>query len=153
MTTPNSPETDPAPKEQNRKRRLQPRHAAYVVLLLIVVASVIALTRTNTSTATDFDGGKIQRLIPSPGAKVLQQDIIGIDLAPGYETTLTLNGTLLPKGEVNEVPELNQVTFKPGPGKLYERLPAGENCLIASYWQSAFGPAVTTLRTWCFSVI
>ncbi len=106
-----------------------------------------------TSDTTQLDGGRIQRLIPTPGAKILQQDLIGIDMAPGYEASLTLNGVPLPLDQTYVVPQTNQVTFKAGPGKVFETLPAGENCMIATYWQSAFGPAVTSSRSWCFTVV
>lgn len=149
-----TPEADVAPPTQVRTtRKFQPRHAGYIVLLLIVAVAVVAVYKNSATTATNLDGGKIQRLIPTPGSKILQQDIVGIDLAPGYEGSLTLNGTPLPDDQVTIVPPLNQITFKPGPNKIFEQLPEGENCLVATYWLTATGPSVTTSRSWCFSVV
>jgi len=133
--------------------RFKPRHLAYIGLLGIAGVCIVIAAGLGTSDTTQLDGGRIQRLIPTPGAKILQQDLIGIDMAPGYEASLTLNGVQLPLDQTYVVPQTNQVTFKAGPGKVFETLPAGENCMIATYWQSAFGPAVTSSRSWCFTVV
>ena len=134
-------------------RRFKPRYLAYLGLLAIAAVCIVLVARLGTSDTAELDGGRIQRLIPVPGAKILQQDLIGIDLAPGYEAALTLNGVPLPLDQTYVVPQINQTTFKAGPGKVFEVLPAGQNCIIASYWQSAFGPAVSSSRTWCFTVV
>ena len=134
-------------------RRFKPRYIAYLALLAIAVVCIVLAARLGTSDTSQLDGGRIQRLIPTPGAKILQQDIIGIDMAPGYEASLVLNGIPLPLDQTYTVPQLNQVTFKAGPGKVYDTLPAGQNCLTATYWQSAFGPKVSSIRSWCFTVI
>jgi hypothetical protein len=136
-----------------RTRRLQPRHAAYAALLVVVAVCVVMLTQRSATTGTDLDGGTIERLIPTPDAKVLQQDTIGIDLAPGHEGVLSLDGVPIPEDQLLVVPALNQVTFTPGPGKDYEQLPAGEHCLTARYWRSDTGPQQSTLRSWCFTVV
>lgn len=143
--------TEPVASKSNR--RFKPRYVAYIGLLAIVAVCVVMVARLGTSDTTELDGGRIQRLIPTPGAKILQQDLIGIDMAPGYEASLTLNGIPLPLDQTNVVPQTNQVTFKAGPGKVYETLPAGQSCMIATYWQTAFGPAVSSSRSWCFTVV
>lgn len=134
-------------------RRFKPRYIAYLALLVIAAVCTVMVAGLNNTDTSGLDGGRIQRLIPTPGAKILQQDIIGIDMAPGYEASLVLNGIPLPLDQTYTVPQLNQVTFKAGPGKVYETLPAGQNCLTATYWQSAFGPKVSSIRSWCFTVI
>ena len=144
---------DPTTSASPPNRRFKPRYIAYLALLAIAVVCIVLAARLGTSDTSQLDGGRIQRLIPTPGAKILQQDIIGIDMAPGYEASLVLNGIPLPLDQTYTVPQLNQVTFKAGPGKVYDTLPAGQNCLTATYWQSAFGPKVSSVRSWCFTVI
>jgi hypothetical protein len=134
-------------------RRFKPRYIAYLALLTIAAVCIVMVARLSTTDTSGLDGGRIQRLIPTPGAKILQQDIIGIDMAPGYEASLVLNGIPLPLDQTYVVPQINQVTFKAGPGKVYETLPAGQNCLVATYWQTAFGPTVSSQRSWCFTVL
>ena len=141
---------DPRPA---RRRRLQPRHGVYLVLLAVVVASIVVLVQKASTNGVNLDNGNIERLIPTPDSKILQQDQIGIDLGPGYTGTLALNGTQIPEDQLLLVPELNQVIFAPGPGKDYEQLPAGQNCVTATYWLSSTGPSQSTIKTWCFTVL
>ena len=145
--------TEATPHVSASNRRFKPRYVAYAALLAIAAVCIVMVARLGTSDTTELDGGRIQRLIPTPGAKILQQDIIGIDMAPGYEASLSLNGITLPLDQTYVVPQTNQVTFKAGPGKVYESLPAGQNCMIATYWQTAFGPSVSSSRSWCFTVL
>lgn len=136
-----------------RTRRFQPRHLAYIALLAIAVVCVVIAAQLGTTDSTQLDGGRIERMIPTPGSKILQQDEIGIDMSPGYEATLSLNGVVLPLDQTSVIGPINQVTFKPGPGKVFEQLPAGQNCVTATYWQIAFGPEESSKRTWCFTVV
>ena len=146
------PSSASTPSERPR-RRLQPRHAVYAVLLVVVVACVAVLAQRSASTGVNLDGGTIERLIPTPDAKVLQQETIGIDLAPGYTGVLALDGTPIPEDQLVEVPAINQITFTPGPTQDYEQLPAGQHCLTATYWPSSTGPSDSTTRSWCFTVV
>jgi hypothetical protein len=153
MTSPGTPTATPDAGPNRRPRRVQPRHVAYVVLLAIVVVAVYALFQLAASDDATNETSAIEQLIPAPDSKILQQDQIGIDLAPGYEASLTVNGTPLPEDEVLAVPQLNQVFFQPGPGKSIEQWPAGRNCIIATFWRSATGPGQSTNRAWCFTVV
>ena len=134
-------------------RRLQPRHLAWIALAAVAIVLIVVVARLGTSDTAQLDGGRIQRLIPTPGAKILQQDEVGIDMAPGYEASLALDGVVLPLDQTNVIGPINQVTFKPGPDKVFEKLPAGQNCVTATYWQTQFGPSVSSTRTWCFTVV
>lgn len=134
-------------------RRLRPHHFAWMALAAIAIVCIVIVARLGTSDTGQLDGGRIQRLIPTPGAKILQQDTVGIDMASGYEATLTLNGVPLPLDQTNVMASINQVTFKPGAGKVFERLPAGQNCIVATYWEIARGPAASSSRSWCFTVV
>ena len=71
---------------------------------------------------------------------MLRQAELGIDLAPGYDGTLAVNGVEIPVEEQRRVPEQNQVFFTPGEGKVVERLLAGPNCATAIVWKAADGP-------------
>jgi hypothetical protein len=142
-----------APPSAPRTRRLHPRHAGYALLLVVVAVCVVVLYQRSEMNGVDLDNGRIERLIPTPGSKILSQDEIGIDLAPGYEATLTLNGTPIPEDELLIVPQLNQVTFKASPDRETQLIPAQQNCLVATYWLSSTGPAQSSTRSWCFSVL
>jgi hypothetical protein len=147
------PGTAPTVGAPARTRRLQPHHAVYALLVGVIVVCVVVLYQKAAENTTDLDRGTIERLIPTQDAKILQQEPIGIDLAPGYEATLAFNGVPLPEDQVVTVEGLNQITFTPGQGKAYTELPPGQNCLTATYWSSETGPAQSTDRTWCFTVL
>ncbi len=136
-----------------RTRRLQPHHAVYALLLVVVAVSIFVLFKKSQTNGVNVAGGSIERVIPAPGSKILSQDEIGIDLAPGYEAELTLNGTPIPLDELTVVPQLNQVTFKQTATSETQLIPAQQNCVIATYWPSASGKSQSSNYSWCFSVL
>jgi hypothetical protein len=152
-----SPSYAHAPDATARPRRFQPRHALYVALVCVVVVCIVVLFKKAEENTTDLDRGNIERLIPLPNSKMLKQEPIGIDLAAGYEATLTVTAqgltTPIPDDQLSVVPALNQFQFVPGPGKEFEEWPAGEVCVIATYWQSETGASQSTNRNWCFTVV
>lgn len=97
----------------------------------------------------------VERLIPPAGNEVIRQAELGIDLAPGYEGLLQVNGVPIPVDELRRVPEQNQVFFTPGEGKAVERLEAGPNCVTAVVWESMVGrsPATDLSFQWCFQAL
>jgi hypothetical protein len=135
------------------QRKFQPRWIAYFALVAIAATAFYFAINQTGDPAMNLDSGRIERLIPSPNTKIFQQDEVGIDLAPGYQGDLAVNGIPLPRDQVQATPELNRVGFRPGQGKAFEQWPAGENCVTATYWPSAFGPSQSQTRTWCFTVI
>lgn len=132
-----------------------------VLVTLAVATAAIALvlgirhTKTEDAAPVIVNGRPdvVEHLIPEQNAEILQQSEIGIDLAPGYEGILVLDGTTIPTGELRIVREQNQVFFAPGPGRVFTALPSGQNCVTAVVWQSAQGrgPGDLSFR-WCFDV-
>lgn len=156
--TTSSAATGPGPGPRDgtparRRRRVEPRHLAYVALLVVVGVCVYALTQHYSDPDTTVQGGAVERVIPAAESKILQQDQVGIDLVTGYEAQLTVNGTPLPADEVTAMPELGQVAYQPGQGRTFEHWPAGRNCVVATFWPIATGPQQSDSRTWCFTVL
>jgi len=135
------------------------RYKVVIAGALVVAAATmaIAVMRTNTDEDTPAEvAGRpdvVEHLIPPRGTEQLRQSELGIDLAPGYEGALSVNGLSIPTNELRLVPEQNQVFFTPGEGKAIEELNAGPVCVIAVVWKSADGRGVAdqTFR-WCFDV-
>jgi hypothetical protein len=94
----------------------------------------------------------VEHLIPKADDEILRQSELGIDLAPGYDGTLAVNGVDIPVEDQRRVPEQNQVFFTPGEGKAVEQLLAGPNCATATVWKAVDGPGTANDRTftWCF---
>ena len=135
--------------------------------LLIAVLMVAALAALYAGVrATDTGGGEdrvavrgqpevVERLIPGRDDEVIRQAELGIDLGPGYEGALVVNGAPIPDDQLRLVPEQNQVYFRPGDGQAVEQLQAGPNCVEAIVWKSSQGRGTADDRsfTWCFEAL
>lgn len=102
---------------------------------------------------TDSDetlGPAIETLIPAEGTEILAQARVGIDLAPGYDATLAVNGVPIPDDELIKAPALNLVEYQPGDGLIIEAWRGGRNCVLALFWRIQDGPGQSQARQWCF---
>lgn len=99
------------------------------------------------------DGEFVERLLPPRDTQLVQQGTVGIDLAPGWEASLTIDGVAIPADELDVTSSLNLVEFTPGEGKAMDALPAGNVCATARAWESATGPERSRSVSWCFDVI
>jgi hypothetical protein len=132
------------------------RYIVFVALGLAVAAGLMALAiaRTNTDDPTVKainSRPDIEQLIPRKGAETQRQSELGIDLAPGYEAALIVDGTPIPEAQLRRVPAQNEVFFTPGEGKVIEELDAGQVCVTAVIWKSAVGRGVSDQPfQWCF---
>lgn len=155
-----TPETAPEPPLV-----LPPRTAAdrrftvYVTFAVLVALGILAFAGFAANTDDDpppvirSRPEVVEHLVPRSGASVLRQAELGIDLAPGYEAALVVNGIEIPAEQTRAVPEQNQVFFSPGQGKVIEELQGGETCVVAIAWRSAQGRGVADQRfQWCFDV-
>lgn len=150
-TAPSAPPGAGAPRPA---RRLQPRHLGYAALVVIVlVAGYVLVQQFSDTRPNDLGGPSIEQLIPEPDSQILQQGQVGIDLAPGYEATLQIRDTPIPDDQLTKVGPLNQVFFAPGPGKVFESWPAGQSCVVATFWKTELGPTTAVNRRWCFTVL
>jgi hypothetical protein len=148
---------DPAPSPSGPTSSLRYRIGVTVAVLVAIGALVagVRATQTGEDEAPLVNGRAdvVEHFVPRQGAEALQQAEVGVDLAPGYEGTLLVNGTQIPDDELRRVPEQNQVFFAPGPDRTFEALPPGENCVTGIAWKSADGrgPADVSFQ-WFFQV-
>ena len=98
------------------------------------------VSQSSSESSGGLDGGVIEQLIPAKNSKILQQDQVGIDLQTGYSADLAVNGVAIPEDQLTRVSGLDEVLFQPGPGKVFEQWPAGQNCVVATYWANDVGP-------------
>jgi hypothetical protein len=89
---------------------------------------------------------------PAPESSVLAQAQILIDLTTSYSASLVVNGVLIPDDQVQVRPELNQVIFTPGPGKVIAKLPGGRNCVEADIFRLDGVQEDVPPTRWCFNV-
>jgi len=142
--------TAPAPNPMSQGR--------YRLLLgLLIVAAVLAAVVGVMVTDTDEQDAVapsdvIERFVPEPNDEVVRQAELGVDLAPGFDGTIAVNGIEIPVDQQRRVEEQNEVYFTPGEGKVVERLLAGPNCATAIVWKAADGRGTPNDQTftWCF---
>ena len=153
MDTPAPPTPSAKPPRTAEERR----HLVLVAFGLAVAAGLMALAvaRTNTDDPTVkaiSTRPDIEQLIPRKGAQTQRQSELGIDLAPGYEAALIVDGTPIPDDQLRRIPAQNEVFFTPGEGKAIEELDAGQVCVTAVIWKSAVGRGVSDQPfQWCFA--
>lgn len=144
----------PGPAPSSLRYRLAVTAALSVAALALFLGIRATDTGDDQSATVNGRPDVVEQVVPRRGAEALQQAEVGVDLAPGYEGSLILNGRAIPTDELRLVPEQNQVFFAPGPGRTFEALPAGQNCATAVVWKSADGPGTASDLSfqWCFDV-
>lgn len=132
------------------------------LLLLALAAIVVAAQGADTGEeAARTPNSAVEARFPPEGAVALNGDVIGVDLAAGYDGRLVVGGVPIPPDQVNCIdcpaPEtgpdpLNRVLFRPGPGQVIESLPTGPLCVVADIWPIVQGPTASQETRWCFRV-
>lgn len=153
-----APVPDPDSPATTPEAAGQVRYPRWLWLVGAVVVAIVALAITGLVYIDSGDdvtggGGVIQQLIPPRNAQIVQQQEVGLRLAPGYDAELTVNGTPIPTTQLDKTTGLNLITFQPGPNKVIEQLDAGENCVLATFWRVETGPDESSTFSWCFSVV
>lgn len=128
---------------------------AAALLALAIAAFVAAYLTTSDSDegGSGTDGEFVERLLPERDTQIVQQGTVGIDLAPGWEASLTIDGTAIPADDLDITTSLNLVQFTPGEDKAMRTLPVGNVCAQARAWETATGPDDARTVSWCFDVI
>ena len=90
---------------------------------------------------------------PPPGGQAVRQTTVGVDLKPGYDGRLTINGIAIPEQDMDgardprEVSDAdmkanglrpnnhNRVYFTPGPGKVIEKFNEGTLRIAVRYFR------------------
>ena len=139
-----------------------------------VVLIAVAVSRSVTGDeATDLPDA-IESITPAPDAvQVLQQTLVVVDLAEGYEGRLIIDDLALPTirldelasvdvapGEQVEVPPgvlfepgNGTLTFTPGEGSGIDSFDPGSHTVTVIYWRTIEGEEAARSYTWSFVVI
>ena len=135
-------------------------------LSIFVIGFVVA--NTDTEEPLVVSNPAIDAVTPLPGAEVLRQSQVGIDLASGWTAELVINGVPIPPDQVNvlrnpEAPDqdaeqvgtfdrtINRFLYQPLEGRAVPELKGDENCVVATFWPLA-DPSATESVEWCFTV-
>lgn len=107
---------------------------------------------------------------PPPGGTALRQTTIGAELQSGYDGRLTINGIAVPESQMEGARDPatvdpddlkknglrpnnhNRVYFTPGPGKVIEKLPAGQVFVSIRYFKDRLPGGAGRAISWTFTV-
>lgn len=129
-----------------------------IASLLIVAGGLVWYSATikGEPPAPDLTDTAVEQLVPARDTPTaIRQAEIGIDLAPGWDADLVINGIDIPEDEERDNAPLNQVFFKPGEGKTIEALPPGPVEVTAIIWRPVDGESRESgsrTVTWSFRV-
>ena len=145
---------------------MTPRRIVIVLLLAVGVAAMwwafSSDGRQEDPAATDpgaqSDSGgdvaqeAVERFVPQEGEQILRQDQVGVDLKPGYDADLVVEGHLIPEDQLDKVEAQNEVYYRPGPDKEVRALDAGEMCVTARVRDLRRPDQPARDVRWCFRV-
>jgi hypothetical protein len=130
-------------------------------LVIIACGAGLVIAAQHTQRGDKEDGvivsGNVSKTIvelqaPRPEDNALSQAQLLIDLSTNYDASFVVNGVTIPDDQVQKRPELNQVIFNPGPGKVIEKFPAGRNCVEADIHRIDGVAEDVPPARWCFTV-
>ena len=142
-----------------------------VGLLLIAYGFSTAITGDDVTKLPD----QIEKVSPVPDAvQVLAQTNVVVDLAEGYEGTLTIDGIEFPTHRLDDFNQSNDaapgtqvdipagvlfeggnntLTFTPGPDIEITKFGEGNHTVRVVYWRTLVGAQEARSYTWSFNVI
>lgn len=129
-----------------------------IASLLIVAGSLVWYSATikGEPAAPDLTDSAVEQLVPARDTPTaIRQAEIGIDLLPGWDADLVINGIDIPEDEERDNAPLNQVFFTPGQGKTIEALAPGPVEVTAIIWRPVNGESRESGSrsvTWSFRV-
>lgn len=146
----------PPPPRSSLRIRVSIAALVLFGILGFVVAALIGSDDDADSAVTASPA--VDRVIPSPGDEVLQQQQVGVVLDARYRLSALVvypseqvgNGVDV-TAEVNHIEGLNRFEFDPGEGRLIEALSPDTNCAVATFVLIARPEEADTVR-WCFEV-
>ena len=123
----------------------------------LVVAALVGSGGDDAQSAV-ASSPAVDRVFPSPGDEVLQQQRVGVVLDARYRlVSLFVHPSEQSAGgvdvtaEVDHIEGLNRFEFAPGEGRLIEALSPDTNCVVAGFVLIARPEESDTVR-WCFEV-
>jgi hypothetical protein len=139
------PPSSARPGRSNAKQRVRERRrlthpgrwaiALVTALLCVNLLVYVGMTaRTNEDDSTEQSKpSEVQSVLPAPGDLERVQVTVSVDLRDDLTGSLVIDGTNIPDDQVDRVPALGQLSFRPGPGKELERLEPGTHTVTVTY--------------------
>lgn len=168
----------PAAPPTQTKRKLD---RGLLIASFVIACGIVLIVWGFTTALTGDDGidrpEAIESVQPVENAiQVLQQERIIVDLQPGYEATLVIDGVELPTttiGQSDVDPDVQAqpgqqidlpttavfdpgnavISFQPVEGALIESLEQGTHEATVLFWKTEDGPTMARSYSWTFEVV
>ncbi len=128
------------------------RYRVVFTLLGIALAAVIVLAVVLSPSGRETKlPAAVDSYAPVDGATVLRQTQLVIDMAPGYDIDLVVDGVAIPDAEIDVIPETGRFTWTPGPDKTLAEWAPGLHAIAVDWDRSSGLPDPGSLR-WSFRV-
>jgi hypothetical protein len=160
---------DPLPQPLFSWRRL-----VIVVLVAVAVACIAVAARSGGGSEGEGADAAIVAYDPRPGGQVTRQAPVGVELEPGYDGRLVIDGVAIPEEQMlgaiepgseafEQLPEdqrnlgprpnnKNLVKYQPGPGKAVSEYDTGAVQITVRFWKVADGPQAARSVTYTIKV-
>lgn len=123
----------------------------YLGLTLALLALVGATWALSTTGGSEALPAVVERISPAPGATVLRQASVVVDMAAGYTVTLTIDGVPIPMAEVRSIDAIGTFEWQPGAGQVIGEWTPGPHEVEIS-WDTLSGLPDLGSFAWGFRV-
>jgi hypothetical protein len=118
-----------------------PQHPERVAIISIGLLIAINLAwfgyrSQDTSTGSRDRPAAVSQVYPMEDAVARPQDTVGFDLQDKYHGVLELDRQRIPEDQYEGDAQVGQVFWRPGSGKEFQELPAGEHIATALFWDA-----------------
>ena len=125
-------------------------------VLFCLAGVVFAFSWADTDQDAGFaisDANPIEERIPAPDSEILRQDVVGVDLRPGWTGVLIVNEVEIPEDQLDlaNLDSLGQILYRATEDSAVQ-FEAGRNCATAVVWRVEESRADSRTDTWCFNV-
>jgi hypothetical protein len=144
------------------------------LIAIVLVGCAFALVWANSHAEVGLKSNEVNRLLvaqnPPPGGQAPQQTTVGLELLPGYDGRITINGIVIPEEQMDGAVDpqslsaadlqkygirpnnRNRVYFTPGPGKVIETFKTGTVFVNVRYFRDRQPSKTLNIVSWTFKI-
>jgi len=128
------------------------RHRVVLMVLGLALVAVVALTILLAPDGREVPiPSAIESISPADQATVLSQTALEINMQPGYDVDLFIDGMPIPPGEIDRVEATGMYSWRPAPGKTFEAWAPGLHTAQIT-WVKVAGPPEVGEYRWVFRI-
>jgi len=125
--------------EDRRPLSRHPGRMAIVAVAVLAVINLVVILLANSETTAPTQKSlpsDVESVRPESGSVVRLQDEVSVDLRDGLTGVLVINGVEIPEDQLERVPAIGIITFRPGVDKEFARWKAGDVAVKVLHWDA-----------------